>query len=233
MGDKFSVYIGIDVTIGSKPVTFVALDMDQQALAIGEGDVTDALAFAAGQMSGALLAINAAAHPNQGRMTRDEVRRQLNPTPAKGKFTHLRQVEYELIQAGIEVPGTPNSPERSLPWVRRGFLLVEKLEEMGYQAFPGTDAVPTTADQLPADTTEANRQWLETQADAAFWSLLGVVPLPAGTLEGRIQRQLALLDQELKVPPVHRRHRPASAPERSPPWRPLWFPIARRPRSPR
>jgi hypothetical protein len=37
-------------------------------------------------------------------------------------------------------------------------------------------------------------------ADAAFWSLLGVAPLPTGTLEGRIQRQLALLDEGLHVP---------------------------------
>jgi hypothetical protein len=182
---KFRVYLGIDISIGPKPVTFVALDESQQAIAIGEGDVADALAFAAGQTAGALIAINAAAHPNHGRMKRDDVRQTLQPVPGKGKFTQLRQVEYELIQAGIEVPQTPASAERSLPWVRRGFSLVEKLETLGYAPFPAEDAP---------------RQWIEVPADAAFWSLLGVAPLPGGTLEGRIQRQLALLDQGLHVP---------------------------------
>ena len=166
-------------------MTLVALDEGQQAVAIGNGDAADALAFAAGQTGGALAAINAAAHPNRGRMKREEVRRSLTPAPSKGKFTQLRQVEYELFQAGIEVPQTPASADRGLPWVRRGFALVEKLEQLGYAPFP--------AENSP-------RQWLEVQADAAIWSLLGVVPLPAGTLEGRIQRQLALLDEGLNVP---------------------------------
>jgi hypothetical protein len=185
MSALFDVYIGIDISIGPKPVTFVALDEDQQALAIGEGDLPDVLAFAAGQSVGALVAINAAAHPNQGRMSRDAVRRSLTPPPGKGKFTSMRQVEYELSQAGFDVPSTPASAEKSLPATRRGFTLVERLEAMGYQPF------------LQEDST---RQWIEVQADAAFGLLLGVAPLPAGTLEGRIQRQLVLLDQGLKVP---------------------------------
>jgi hypothetical protein len=182
---KFRIYLGIDIGTGPKPVNFVAIDESQQAVAIGEGDVPDALAFAAGQTGGALVAVNAAARPNRGRMKQDEVRRSLNPIPSKGKYTQLRLAEYELLQAGIEIPQTPASPDKGLPSVRRGFSLVEKLETLGYAAFP---------------TQDASRQWIEVQADAAFWSLLGVVPLPAGTLEGRIQRQLALLDEGLHVP---------------------------------
>lgn len=185
MSEAFSVFIGIDVGIGPRPVTFVALDAEQKAQAIGEGDVHDVLAYAAGQSGRALVAVNAAARPNKGLLAREEVRRTLNPPPPKNKWHQLRLVEYELIQAGIEVPETPASPERSLPWVRRGFALVERLEEFGYQPFP---------------LQEAPRQWLETNADAAFWSLLGVAPLQAGTLEGRIQRQLVLADETLEVP---------------------------------
>lgn len=182
----FSIFIGIDVTIGPRPVTFVALDITQTALAIGEGDVHDALAYAAGQTGRALVAVNAAARPNRGVLAREEIRKALNPPPPRNKWHQLRLVEYELLQAGIEVPETPASPEKSLPWVRRGFSLVERLEGLGYQTF--------------TEGEESSRQWLETNADAAFWSLLGVTPLPAGTLEGRIQRQLALADEELEVP---------------------------------
>lgn len=185
MGDTFSVFIGIDVTMGSRPVTFVALDSEQTAQAIGEGDVHDALAYAAGQTGRALVAVNAAARPNKGLLAREEIRRAFTSPPPKSKWHQLRLVEYELQQAGIEVPETPASPEKSLPWVRRGFNLVERLEGLGYQPFPAG---------------EAARQWLEINADAAYWSLLGVNPLPAGTLEGRIQRQLVLADQGLGVP---------------------------------
>jgi hypothetical protein len=181
----YRVYLGIDISTGPTPVTFVALDEDEQAAAIGIGDVPDALAFAAGQTGGALAAINAAAYPNKGRMRRDEVRKTLKPVPAKSKFTQLRQVEYELIQAGVEVPETPASEEKSLPWVRRGFSLVSQIESFGY---------------TPLAAQNGSKHWLEIQADAAFWSLLGVTPLAQGTLEGRLQRQLALLDEGLKVP---------------------------------
>jgi hypothetical protein len=185
MNATFSVFIGINITIGAKPVTFVALDEEQKAQAIGEGDLHDVLAYAAGQSGRALVAVNAAARPNKGLLAREDVRRALDPPPPKRIWHQLRLVEYELQQAGIEVPETPASPEHSLPWVRRGFSLVEQLETLGYRPFPGDDAP---------------RQWLETNADAAFWTLIGVTPLESGTLEGRIQRQLILADEALDVP---------------------------------
>jgi hypothetical protein len=188
MRGQFITYMGIDITFGPKPVTFVALDEDQQPLAIGEGEAADALAFAAGQMAGALVAVNAAACPNRERMKRPEVRQSFDPPPPKGKYTALRQAEYELARAGMHVPETPDAPEKSLPWVRKGFRVVEKLAWLGYRPFPDAESEPS------------RRQWLEVNATAAFWSLLGVEPLESGTLEGRIQRQLVLKDEGLKVP---------------------------------
>lgn len=185
MKSAFDVYIGIDVGTGPRPVTFVALDEDQTPQAIGEGDVHDLLAYAAGQFGPALAAVNSAARPNKGLLAREEVRKTLHAPLPKSKWHQLRLVEYELMQAGINVPETPASPERSLPAVRRGFLLVERLEELGYLPFPDE---------------QAPRQWIETNADAAYWTLLGVAPLLSGTLEGRIQRQLVLADEGLKVP---------------------------------
>ncbi len=189
MNNTYRAFLGIDIGIGPKPVTLVALDSDQQVIAIGEGDVTDALAYAAGQVAGALVAVSAPAHPNKGRMKRPEVRRSLTPSPPNGKFTALRQVEYELIQAGMNIPETPASAAKSIPWIRRGFTLVEKLEALGYEALPGDSSEPS-----------GQRLWLETNADAAFWSLIKVAPLQAGTLEGRIQRQLVLFDEKMDVP---------------------------------
>ncbi len=185
MASKISVFVGINITIGAKPVTFVALDSDLKPLAIGDGDTPDALAYTAGQQAGILVAVNAPARPNNGRMAEKKVRETLNPVPERGKWKVLRQAEYELIKQGIEVPQTPSSADHCLPWMKRGFALIERLERMQYAPYPADDAT---------------RQWLEVQADAVFWSLAGAAPLPAETLEGRIQRQLILTDVGLPVP---------------------------------
>ncbi|NLG95911.1 MAG: hypothetical protein GX491_00970 [Chloroflexi bacterium] len=79
--------MGIDVGGGPKPITFVVFDPSQQVQAIGEGDIVDALAYAAGQTGGALLAVNAAARPNQGRMRRSKVRAFLSPRRQKASIT--------------------------------------------------------------------------------------------------------------------------------------------------
>ena len=177
--------MGIDISSGVRPITYIAVDSELKPLAIGEGDLPDALAYAAGQRAGVLAAINAPARPNTGRMTDNQIRAGLSPAPERGKWKNLRQAEYELICLGVDVPQTPSSAEHSLPWMKRGFSLVERLERLNYHPYP---------------TQDAARQWIEVQADAAFWSLVGVTPLPAGTLEGRLQRQLALADLDLPVP---------------------------------
>jgi hypothetical protein len=186
------VFLGVDITSGPRPVTFVALDPDEKALAIGEGDLPDVLAYAAGQQAGALVAVNAPGRPNNGRMALSEVRQLLKPEPERGKWKSLRQADYELICQGAGVPQTPASAEHALPWMKRGFTLVERLEELGYHPF--------SAETTGEEAVPAARRWMEAQADAGFWSLLGINPLPAGTLEGRIQRQLVLADENLDVP---------------------------------
>jgi len=182
---KFRAYLGIDIGVGVKSVTLVALDENQQVAAISNGNAGDALAFAAGQPAGALVGINATARHNRGRMAREESPDSVVSALPMRKLKGLRQVEFDLLQAGFSDLPTSASAEKTLPFARHGLALVEKLEELGYEHFPAE---------------ESPRQWLEVPADAAFHSLLGVKPLPAETLEGRIQRQLALLDEGLDVP---------------------------------
>jgi hypothetical protein len=95
---------------------------------------------------------------------------------------YLRQLEFEQTQE----PGVPRTPPAGCPgWLRASFSLAEQLETLGYAPFPAEGGA---------------RQWVETQSQAGFHSLLGTAPFQAGTLEGRIQRQLVLTDQELDVP---------------------------------
>jgi hypothetical protein len=49
-------------------------------------------------------------------------------------------------------------------------------------------------------TQAAPLQWLEVYPHACFTALLGLTPFPKYTLEGRIQRQLALHEQEMHIP---------------------------------
>jgi hypothetical protein len=182
----FTFFMGIDLSTGPKPVTYAVIDEEEKMFAQGEGDLADALSFAAGIQAPVLAAVTCPARPNNGRMAEESVRSLMDPTPEKGKWRALRQADYELLRQGVTVPQTPSSAEHSLPWMKRGFSLVNWLERLNYQPYPSGDETP--------------RQWMEVQPDAAFWSLLGVNPLPAGTLEGRIQRQLVLEDLHLPVP---------------------------------
>ena len=52
----------------------------------------------------------------------------------------------------------------------------------------------------PTRRRDAPLQWLEVYPHACYCALLGQVPLPKNTFEGRIQRQLALVEQKLDVP---------------------------------
>jgi hypothetical protein len=45
----------------------------------------------------------------------------------------------------------------------------------------------------------AAHQWMETQPHAAYCSLLGQLLLPKPTLEGRLQRQLILYEQDMGI----------------------------------
>jgi len=76
-------------------------------------------------------------------------------------------------------------PGDSPAWMAPCFELAARLHSLGYQPFPAA---------------ESSLQWLEAPAQSGFQSWLGVEPFEAGTLEGRLQRQLALYDLELDVP---------------------------------
>jgi Protein of unknown function (DUF429) len=178
-----TTYIGIDPTAGVRPFTYVALDHERNILALGRGDMEDILAFVAGQRS-ALVAVCAPRSPNRGLMDRQEVRQNLNPLPRPGRWRNFRVAEYQLRQHNIPIPQTPADPEDSPGWMQKGFTLFHRLGDLHY---------------LPYPEENADRQSLEIYPHACFAALLGRLPFPKHTLEGRLQRQLALYDCQLKV----------------------------------
>lgn len=181
-------FIGIDPTAGQKPFTYAAIDQDLKLLALGSGSMDEVLAFVGGQRQ-AYAAVCAPRRTSQGVMGRSDVREQLSPPPKPGRWSGFRLSEYQLRQHNISCPKTPDKEEDCPGWMRMGFTLYRRLEQIGYCTYP---------------SQEAPLQWLEVYPHAGYCALLGVTPFPKYTLEGRIQRQLALDQAEVRVPDAMR-----------------------------
>ena len=179
-----ATFIGIDPTAGVKPFVYAALDAERRLLALGQGGLDDVLAFAAGQRQ-AVVGVCAPQRPNQGVMGRDGVRQGLAQPPRPGHWVDFRLADYLLRQRGIPIPQTPAQEETCPNWMRMGFNLHRRLEALGYRPYP----------QEGADL-----QCLEIYPHAGFAALLGVLPFAKHSLEGRLQRQLALYDLKMDVP---------------------------------
>jgi len=179
-----SSFIGIDPTAGRKPFAYAALDNDLHLTALGRGNLDEVLAFTAGQHQ-AYVAVCAPRRPSQGLMGRPQVRDHLSPPPHPGRWMNFRLVEYLLRQHRISCYKTPSDEKTCPNWMKMGFKLYQRLERMGYQPYPGQ---------------ESALHWLEVYPHASFCCLLGRVPLPKNSLEGRIQRQLVLHQQNIDLP---------------------------------
>jgi len=105
--------------------------------------------------------------------------------PRRLKSGPAKKTEELLIGQGFPLEPTPGTLKGCPRWMQESFDLFQRLDDFGYAPYPDE---------------ESPRQSLETRADAIFWRLLGgKLPL-VPSLEGRLQRQLILADQELPVP---------------------------------
>jgi predicted RNase H-like nuclease len=181
MSSSSARFIGIDASGGRQPFTCAALDADRHLVALSSGELEDVLDLLGGG-EGLLVAVNAPQRPNQG-IVRKRLE-QLNLSTGHLRGSDIRLAEYELRERGISISPTPSRTENCAAWIQSGFELYRRLTEMGLTAYP---------------SSESSRQCLEVHPHAAFTVLLGQLPLPKPTLEGRLQRQLALYDQGLGI----------------------------------
>ena len=179
-----SSYLGIDPTAGHKPFAYAALDDHLRLTALGRGSQEEVLAFMAGQHQ-AIVAVCAPRRPSQHLMERTDVRDNLNPPPHPGRYMSFRIAEYMLRQHRISCYKTPADEKACPNWMKMGFSLYKRLERMGYQPYP---------------TRDATLQWLEVYPHASYCTLLGRIPLPKNTLEGRLQRQMVLHNLKIDLP---------------------------------
>ena len=176
-----STFIGIDSSGGRHPFTYAALDEDCQLVALAAGEIDDVLAFLGGQQA-TFVAVNAPYCPNKGLVRKKLEEQSLTPGHLRG--ADMRLAEYELRQRGISVSPTSSRTESCAAWMQIGFHFYRKLKGMAFKPYPSENAT---------------HMWLETHPHAAYCALLGQLPLPKPTLEGRLQRQLVLYEQDMGI----------------------------------
>lgn len=188
MPEKSPVYVGVELIRSAgrlrQAFVYAALDADRQLLAIGHGDRDEILGYLGGQGS-AHVTVNAPRQPNTGAVNQSRTYQDGLPFGEPAQPLNTRLCEHLLQQEGFNIQSTPDNSKTCPRWMRRSFRLFQRLAEFGYAPYPNE---------------EGTRHSLESHADAIFWRLLGGKdPLPE-SLEGRIQRQLILHDQQLPVP---------------------------------
>ncbi len=174
-------FIGIDPSSGRKPFIFAALNEDGKLLALDSGELEEVLAFVFGQEI-ATVVVNAPPRPNIGLVKKKLENQSLKHLHVRG--TDMRLAEFLLRERGINISTTPSRVDFCSEWTQTGFELYSRLEKMTFKPYP---------------TENAPRQVLETHPHAAFCALLGKLPLPKPTLEGRLQRQIILHEQGLSI----------------------------------
>lgn len=176
-------FIGVDASGGRKPFTYAALDSDARLFALGDGEMEEVLAFLGGQRA-ACVAVNAPSRANLGVVKNAGQAQSLALTHLPGRAVDMRLSEFQLRERGIAVAHTPSREDLCPAWMRLGFAFYRRLGEMGFRPFP---------------TEGATHCWLETHPHAVFCVLLGKTPLARMSLEGRLQRQLALYEAGLEI----------------------------------
>jgi hypothetical protein len=172
--DKGNIFIGVAVSSSNPGFSFAALNDEKELLAVSQGSMKDAVAYMAG-LSRGYVAISAPQKP---------IVQKLNQTKKTSKRS-FRDVDGILQQYGIEVDPLGSTPQTCPARVRHGLDFYAQLQSLGFEAYLDEEPKP--------------RQFFETQADAVFTGLCGVKPYPSETLEGRLQRQLILYEQDVPV----------------------------------
>lgn len=179
-----TTFIGIDPAARPRPMVYAAINRDLDLICLRTEPLEEINAFLGGQER-ALLAICGPRRPNQGFMDREMIRQTLYPAPRPGSWTGFRVVEYQLSQHNIRMTRTNAKIENCPGWMQTGFELYQQCAQLGYRDYP---------------SPESSLQMLEVYPHGTYAALLGCRPFHKNSLEGRLQRQLALYHAGLNIP---------------------------------
>ena len=161
----------------------VVLDGGLRMLQKNEGGLEEILALIIANDESS-VALNFPGQLNQG-MAKTSLSKYTGRGRPQLHLQNMRLCELMLYRLGLRGWATPAELEQCPPWMRQGFIFYERLEAAGLNLF--------------STENEGASRYLETQAEAGFRALLGSPLLNQHTLEGRIQRQLILYEQGLRI----------------------------------
>ena len=176
-------FMGIDLTGQRNSFTCAVLDTSRQILFCGSVTPLEWQSMLTSSQN-IIAAVNSPLTMNEGFMSDPDYRQHLDPLPPKKRYADMRVCEYILLSQGFTPTRTPTEVGRFSPGLQRAFKFTSELGLNGFQFWPFPNS---------------RYQMVETNADAAYGSLLGVKPFSVNTLEGRIQRQLLLQSNGIPV----------------------------------
>lgn len=168
------MYVGVDPAAGQIPFVWAALDQKKEVASIRHGSLEELLAYVRG-LPQVTVAVNSPRGAGQRLLARSEYRAMIAPSLRPGRFSQFRVCEYQLKIRNIRVIPMPVDPARAPGWMKNAIRFYEEVARY---------------DQI---------RLMEVSAHAAYCALLGRIPFNKNTIEGRIQRQLALTIQEVHL----------------------------------
>ncbi|HSG26056.1 MAG TPA: DUF429 domain-containing protein [Anaerolineales bacterium] len=177
-------YIGVDLSSGKKTIQYAAIDDQLELLALAQGDLNHLLTFLRSQQQAA-LAIHGPARPNQGILIDAERREEYLIPMSKGRPGNMRVAEYALRKQHLPTYRTPANSAEAPSWMQTSFKLYSLLPEAGYHPYKSEQPL--------------QRTYMEVIPETCFVAWLEGKILPASTLHGRMQRQMVLYEEGLKV----------------------------------
>lgn len=178
-----TVYIGVDITGGKRPVTYAAIDRQLHILELDDVTLDEAYQAVLRHPS-AVCAIDAPGSRNKGLMADQGYRARLGIPAGKSRYGAYRVCEYELRRRGIGIYNTPLDESAAKSWMKEGWRLYGLLQEAGYVYAP--QAGP--------------RRMFETHPHACYTTLIKQRPYLKTSLEGRLQRQMLLYQEGIDIP---------------------------------
>jgi hypothetical protein len=180
--DSNRVYAGVDFSAGKGAVTVALLTARLDVRSVKQLTVEKA----AEELASCAEITAAVGGPLRPRRIEPAESVPAGQAAAKGKPKRARAADAELGRRGIPVRRVP-PPDGAAPvWMRTAFRLAGDAAARGF--LEGKAALGSP------------RVLLETHPAACAAALLGRLPFGRNTLEGRIQRQLALLRERVALP---------------------------------
>lgn len=176
------VYAGIDTTAGRRPVTCALLNARLQVIHLENHTFESLLSLLSGYPQ-IICGIDSPSRMNTGIMADPDYRQGLGLKRTAQRFSGYRVAEYEIRRRGIHIYGTPREISPSTAWIAEGWRLYGALRQQGFRDYPADGA----------------RIIFETYPHANYTALIGRRPYSKNSLEGRIQRQLVLLEGGVRV----------------------------------